>query len=491
MQIDHEPTTPVPDLDMQWRPAVPESELPEAGSFATLELDGESVLVVRGRDLDIRAFYNVCRHRGTAVEERPCGKAVRFQCPYHAWIYDLEGRLVRAKHTDDLEVFTKEASGLREIPSAIRDGLVMVALADEHAAPVPTVAAPSPGAASSLLSAEEIAAVRRPYRAASLLPGRAYHKEAFWDHEVAQFFGHDWLVAGRLEDLEGVDGIDITLATRRIRVVRDADGHPSALEPEGARVASWQGFVFVSLAGQGPPLFEQLGDLVERLSPLNLGQLRVGARLDYDVAANWKLLGENYSECYHCPGLHPQLNHLTPYNEGGDWEPLAGAWQGGWMNLVRGAETLSSDGKRHGRPLLPGLPEEDACRVGYYVVWPTTFLSLHPDYLLVHRLLPDRSDRTRVVCELLVDPRVAAQPGFTLDDAVAFWDTTNRQDWHVCELQQRGTASRSWTAGRYATNEPSVQAFDAMIVDRYADDGVVSRRTVRGRYDMPPPGPAE
>jgi len=80
-------------------------------------------------------------------------------------------------------------------------------------------------------------------------------------------------------------------------------------------------------------------------------------------------------------------------------------------------------------------------------------------------------------------------PGFDPSDAVEFWDLTNRQDWHVCELQQRGTRSRSWTAGRYSNQEPSVHAFDLMAVDRYAGDGESSRRTVRERYDVPPPKP--
>ena len=57
----------------------------------------------------------------------------------------------------------------------------------------------------------------------------------------------------------------------------------------------------------------------------------------------------------------------------------------------------------------------------------------------------------------------------------------------VCELQQRGTKSRSWTAGRFSNQEPSVHAFDLMLVDRYADDGIDSKRTVRLRYDVPPP----
>jgi phenylpropionate dioxygenase-like ring-hydroxylating dioxygenase large terminal subunit len=336
-----------------------------------------------------------------------------------------------------------------------------------------------------LLAPDELAAIRRPYRAASLLPGRAYHDPAFWAWEREHLFGRDWLVAGRAEDLTAGE-IAVSIGGEAVRV-GGSPSAPAVVEPPDGRAATWQGFVFVSLASSGPALADQLGDLVDRLAPLDLARLRVTRRLDYEAGANWKLIAENYSECYHCPGLHPQLNHLTPYDEGGDFEPQAGAWQGGWMNLVRGAETMSVDGRRNGRPLLPGLPDEDACRIGYYVVWPLTFLSVHPDYLLVHRLLPDGPTRTRIACEMLVDPDAAARPGFTLDDAVAFWDTTNRQDWHVCELQQRGTMSRSWRAGRYATNEPSVHAFDCMVADRYAGDGIVTRRTVRDRYDAPPP----
>ena len=67
-------------------------EVQEPTSFVRKDVLGEDVIVVRGRDNVIRAFYNVCRHRGTAVEERECGKAVRFQCLYHAWIYDLDGQ---------------------------------------------------------------------------------------------------------------------------------------------------------------------------------------------------------------------------------------------------------------------------------------------------------------------------------------------------------------------------------------------------------------
>ena len=107
--------------------------------------------------------------------------------------------------------------------------------------------------------------------------------------------------------------------------------------------------------------------------------------------------------------------------------------------------------------------------------------------MLVHRLEPISPSKTRVICDWLFEPETIAKPDFDPSEPIEFWDLTNRQDWHVCELQQRGTRSRSWVAGRYSNQEPSVHAFDLMAVDRYADDGVGSRRTVRSRYDLPTP----
>ena len=345
-----------------------EGDAASPGTYFLATVDDEALIVVRARDGVLRAFYNVCRHRGTAVVEEPCGTAVRFQCPYHAWIYDLDGTLIRAKHTDDLDDFS---------------------LADSGLAPV--------------------------------------------------------------------------------------------------RLATWQGFVFVSLDRDPEPLMDWLGDLVPHLARFDLGRLRVAHATTYEVDSNWKFIAENYSECYHCPGIHPQLNKLTPYDLGGDFAP-DGPWQGGWMELVDNAETMALDGgHRAGRPAMHGVTELDDRRIYYYLLWPTTFLSIHPDYLLVHRLEPAGPGHTRIACQWLFEPETIAAPGFDPSDAIAFWDLTNRQDWHVCELQQRGTRSRSWTAGRYSNQEPSVHAFDLMAVDRYACDGVSSRRTVRERYDVPTP----
>ena len=336
-----------------------EEEVPDPGTFVLLDHLGESVILVRGRDGVLRAFYNVCRHRGTAVEERECGTAVRFQCPYHAWIYDLDGRLVRAKHTEDLEDFSLDTFGLTPI-----------------------------------------------------------------------------------------------------------------------RCETWGGFVYLSFADEAvtPPLRDYMGDWFEHHDGFgrDMARLRRAARLEYDVAANWKIVAENYSECYHCPPVHPLLNKLTPYDLGEDF--LAeGPWKGGWMVFADGCETMSIDGQRNGRPLLYARDEAEARRIYYYILWPNLIVSVHPDYVLTHRATPAGPNRSIVRCDLYVD----ADDLGTVDvsGAIEFWDITNKEDYHVVEMQQTGTRSRSWTAGRYSNQEASVHAFDLMVADRYAADGA---RTGRG-----------
>jgi Rieske 2Fe-2S family protein len=120
------------------------------------------------------------------------------------------------------------------------------------------------------------------------------------------------------------------------------------------------------------------------------------------------------------------------------------------------------------------MTDEDHNRVYYYVIWPNQLLSLHPDYLMLHWLFPLEPGRTLIRCEWYFDPAEMAKPDFDPSDAIEFWDLTNRQDWHVCELQQQGTKSRAYTAGRYSAIESSVHGFDLMVADRYAGDGVVT-----------------
>jgi glycine betaine catabolism A len=337
-----------------------EEDLSGPGTYLLVSVAGESVCVLRDRDGSVNAFHNVCRHRGSTLLDQPAdgaitGKVVRIQCPYHAWIYDLDGSLKRAPHTEDVQDFALEDQGL---------------------------------------------------------------------------------IAVRLE--------------------------------------TWAGFLFVNLDPGAQPLLAYLDDLPAAVAHYPISSLRRARRIDYVVGANWKVIGENYSECLHCPGVHPQLNRLSPYDRGWNLESR-GPWAGGWMELIDAADTMSVDGGSHGRRTLEGIGDENTRRVYYIVVWPNMLLSLHPDYVMSHQVWPIDAESSRVVCEWLFDPETMAERGFDPSDAVDFWDLTNRQDWAVCERQQEGTRSRAYVPGRYSLMEDMVHAFDLMAADRYADDGVTTR----------------
>jgi Rieske 2Fe-2S family protein len=308
------------------------------------ELPGDSVILTRAQDGKVHAFHNVCRHRGTRLCTEHAGTfAGSIQCPYHAWTYGLDGRLLGAPHMDEVPHFRKEEYPL------------------------------------NALQAEE-----------------------------------------------------------------------------------WDGHVFVNFLASAPPLREQLGELPAKFEQWGMSDLRLGHRIVYDVKANWKLIIQNYNECLHCPNLHPALNKLSHYLSGEN-EPLRTTYMGGRMDLRPGVETLSMDGTCP-RALLPGLLGEDRRRVYYYAIFPNMLLSLHPDYMMVHTLWPLAPDRTINVCEWHFHPQELRQPGFTASDAIEFWDLTNRQDWHVCELSQAGIASKGYRPGPYSNREDLLYAFDRFIL---------------------------
>jgi Rieske 2Fe-2S family protein len=230
------------------------------------------------------------------------------------------------------------------------------------------------------------------------------------------------------------------------------------------RTAVWEGHLFLHFGATPDPLLQQLGALPQKFAPWRMAELRLYKRIVYDLRANWKLIVLNYNECLHCPLVHPALNALTDYL-GADNEPPAGAYIGGAMGFRNGAETMSIDGKRR-RDYLPGLNDEQRRMVCYYVIYPNLLLSLHPDYMMVHTLWPEAVNRTRVVCEWFFQPSEMAKPGFHADDAIEFWDQTNREDWRIVELSQAGIESRAYTPGPYSPREELLHAFDQLVLRR-------------------------
>ena len=320
-------------------------DISEPGRFVVRTIAGESLIVLRDDRGGVRAYYNVCRHRGTRLVDQCSGRfASTIQCPYHAWTYGLDGRLVAAPQMDSVEDFRVQDYPLASIAADV-----------------------------------------------------------------------------------------------------------------------WDGHIFLNLSENPSPLKEQLDGLDDRFATWGMGDLRCGKRVVYDVAANWKLIIHNYSECLHCPGVHPALQKLSHYLSGEN-EPASPSYLGGRMRLREGIGTFSFDGEMR-RACLPRLDSDDLRSVYFYAVLPNLLLSLHPDYVMVYTLWPRGTGRTEMTCDWLFHPDTLARPDFSPDDAFEFWDLTNRQDWHVCEQMQLGLASRAYRPGPYSHREELLEGFDRLIVE--------------------------
>ena len=266
----------------------------------------------------------------------------------------------------------------------------------------------------------------------------------------------NWPVAyGQLKAARHMDGVE--------------DFDPSCWGLMPVRVATAGGLVLVDLSGEAPDVGAHAGELAGYLERYRVESLRRAGQADYRVEANWKAIAENYSECLHCPGVHPELNRLSHYLSGEVLEG-AGAWCGGSMTLSEGASTMGREGGHaHRRPPIDGLSGADLSSVLYFVLFPNALVSLHPDYAMLHTLWPRSADRTDVVCEWFFEPAPIAAEDFDPSDAIDFWDQVNREDWHVCELTAKGVRNRGYVAGRYSAEEEDVHAFDTMVAGRYVD----------------------
>ena len=355
----------------QWVSVGHQSAIAQPGDYFISEVANESVIVVRDKRGEIRGFYNVCRHRGSRLIESRNGQlSAAIQCPYHAWTYALDGRLIGAPHMDDVPNFNKADYSL----------------------------------------------------------------------------------------------------------------HP-------VNVAIWEGFIFLNLADSPASLEKWFAPLAGKFSRWKSPTLCSAKRIDYDVRANWKLIFENYSECYHCLGVHPELSKISPYDSAEN-DLTEGPFLGGFMRITKGRSLTTSGNAcalgiadssraRDRAPAHNRNPSQEIendydyerehdgkNRVFYYSIFPNMLLSLHPDYVMVHQLQPQSPERTLIVCDWFFHPAAFKRSGFDPDDAIQFWDMVNKQDWHVCELSQQGIASRAYQPGPYSSRESIPAAWDEYYLRR-------------------------
>jgi Rieske 2Fe-2S family protein len=244
-------------------------------------------------------------------------------------------------------------------------------------------------------------------------------------------------------------------ALRTAPFLDEADGLTRgelSLHPVG--VEAWGGFIFLNLsraesAQRGHTLATQLGAVPDRLQRYPLAELRIARRIEYQVAANWKVMLENYNECYHCGPVHPELCRLVPAfkQRGGadlDWERGIPHREGAW--------TFTESGTSNRSPFA-GLDADELVRHKGELIYPNFMLSLSADHVTAFTLWPETPTSTRITCDFLFHPVEISRPGFDPSDAVEFWDLVNRQDWTICESVQRGMSSRVFETGYYAPME--------------------------------------
>jgi phenylpropionate dioxygenase-like ring-hydroxylating dioxygenase large terminal subunit len=327
-------------------------EAPSAGDHVAVNIASESVLLVRGKDDALRAFFNVCRHRGSQLvptADRAAGSfAGAIRCPYHSWTYDLDGKLRTAPFLED---------------------------------------------------------------------GRDLCKADLPLHSI------------------------------------DID--------------EWGGFVFVRLNRESgnSSLKDQLGPVPERLARYPLSELRTARRIAYPINANWKVMLENYNECYHCGPVHPELCNLVPafkHRGGADLD-----WDRGIPHR-EGAFTFTLSGTTTRKPFA-GLNQDELERHKGELIYPNLMLSLAADHVAAFTVWPHGPSSTTILCDFLFHPSEMSQEGFDPSDAVDFWDLVNRQDWKICESVQRGMSSRVFEYGYYAPMESASLDIRRYIAQRMGD----------------------
>jgi Rieske 2Fe-2S family protein len=262
-------------------------------------------------------------------------------------------------------------------------------------------------------------------------------------------------------------------AARDGRLVSTAHAHPTAdfrkedhaLLPVQSRI--WNGFIFVNLSANPPAILSD-----SRLSTLDnwpMESLVTGHRWVADLACNWKAFWENYNECLHCPGIHPELCDMVPlYGTGIMSRAEAVDWTPGTPvtgpNLKPGAESWTMTGAPCG-PVFPGLtPAERQAGFTFVTFWPSAYVVAHVDYVRAVRLEPTSPTTTRLTAEWYFPAETLAQPGFDAAKVAAFARLVMEQDGAASEMNQRGIASPAFTRGTLMPEEYEIHRFHQWVL---------------------------
>jgi Rieske 2Fe-2S family protein len=359
-------------ISRHWHIFGHESLIPNVGDYQQFQIGPESLILVRAAENVVRAYFNVCRHRGSRLALTQCGHSRRLVCPYHAWTYALDGRLIAASSMP--EDFDKAAFSLKE-----------------------------------------------------------------------------------------------------------------------AQVAVIEGLVFVRLKPEGEPL-DFMHETVPYLQYHGLANTKVAARELFDIPANWKLVIENFIECYHCPSTHPEymagntvdfVEGVTAFlRQGEASNPAAAALRavvqqaqaegGGFpegklpvnparvaitvrKHLRKGYLTGSQDGQGVA-PLLGRVKAYDGLS-SIIIFNPFCWMSCYDDYAMIYRITPCGHLRTHMEALWLVRKDAVKGVDYAEDRLTWLWHNTLAQDKELVANNQLGTQSAAYQPGPYSLQEDSTEDF--------------------------------
>ncbi len=214
-------------------------------------------------------------------------------------------------------------------------------------------------------------------------------------------------------------------------------------------IGEWGGFVFVNLTPEeAEPLEKALGDTPVKFKNYHPERLKLGFRYVHEIKANWKLWFENYSECFHCPQVHPELINIVPIFSKGlgsvrqdpEWKPSGGETMllHGGSDIIPGGRTWTMDGQLSG-PAFSGLTEEEAnCTMSGMQLRPNFFFVAHPDYVHTQQMIPTSPTTVQLTWDYLFEPETMERDDFDAKRGYELWHVTNLQDAQNVEWQQAG-----------------------------------------------------
>lgn len=357
-----------------------------------------------------------------------------------------------------------------------------------------------------------------PYIPQPTLPGRDYYADDVFERERERIFHASWLCISREEEVAATGDVIVRdVVGESIIVTRDASGalhafynvcrhrgsrlidenthvrkgiacpyHAWTYALDGALIGTpnvrrdegldrgrfglhavaldtWEGFVFVNMATDPPPLPDVLRHDPEdpmQFARFRIGKLCIGYQDTTIVNANWKIVADNYNECLHCPTVHPELVAMIPVYRRGTTFEHPDSWS---VSLAPGATSLTRTGTSC-LPPLPGITQEDRHSYSGCYVFPSLSLDITSDVVIASITFPTGPERTISTTYYLFRPETIADSSFDPSEVVEFNKLVDAQDARVCEIAQAGVRSRGFSNGGVL---PSMDRYLSDFKERY------------------------